>query len=307
MSTPTITPSPEPQIQTTPTPAGTPPPIPVQPRDESGRFAPVAAPAAPAPQTPPPPAVTAPTPAPVAAPATPQPYTLADLGNGRVKISYETGESFEGTPQEVIAKTAEAHVNTKRWAQQQRTQAPQPVTPTPVAQPANSPFSDPTEEQAANQLLDLTAKGLGYKNGDELRERMGFISQTTEAAAGRDLNIQFHASQPDFNATPENAEKLVQVIATLVPSDDAWGRMPQQQQLNIMRAAHAMAILSKAYDPVPPQATAPAASAPPPIPTNRAPQDQFSGIPPELIPTVNDSQAVILDKIAKLKAGGYSQ
>lgn len=294
MSSAVAMPVPDGAVQTTPTSAApTPAPV-VQPRNPDGTFA--------APQA---------TPEPVQTPAAPSapagPFSQEDIGNGRLRVKYETGETFEGTPAEIIAKTAEAHVNTKRWAQQQRQVTPQPV---PVQAPApQSPFSTPEEKAAADQLLDLTAKSLGMRDGNELKERMGFITQTTESAATRDLSIQFMTSQPDYNPTQENSEKLAGIISTMVDSDEAWGRMPVQRQLAIMKAAHAMAIQNKVYAPAqaqPAQVTT-GPTPPPPIPTQNAPRDAYSGVPQELIPNINDTQAVILQKIAKLKEMGIYQ
>src|SRR5262249_12105634 len=102
------TPVPDGAVQTTPTSAAPTPPSPAQPRNPDGTFPPPAQPPAAQPSTAP------------AGPPTPSAFSQEDLGNGRMRIKYETGETFEGTPAEIIAATANAHVNTKRWAQQQR-------------------------------------------------------------------------------------------------------------------------------------------------------------------------------------------
>jgi len=288
------TPVPPQAVQTEPTPAGQPPIQPVQPRNPDGTFAPQAV------QPP------APAPVPVAPPVS-KPYDILTEGD-KVKVKFsDLPEVYEGTQQEILSKVTEALYNTKKWAQtRQPQQVHQPVQPVPQPQ---SPFATPEEKAAADQLLDLTARGLGLKNGDELKERMGFITQTTEETATRDLSINFMAQNPDYNPTQENSEKLAGIISKMVPSDEAWGRMPQQQQLSIMQAAHALAIQSKVYTANAPQTaqnlTGP--PPPPPIPVQNSPRETYAGVPPELIPTINDTQAVILNKIAKLKEMGLMQ
>jgi len=310
MSTPVITPSADPQVQTTPTPAGMPPPVPVQPRDDAGRFAPVpqAAPAS------------TPTPAPVATPAVPvatptptpaAPYTLNDLGNGQFEVKFsDLPETYKGTQAELLPKIAEALYNTKKWAQTQRQTPPAPApVPTPTPAPANSRFADSVEEQAAGQLLDLIAKKAGYDKGDDLLQALSHTTSTADDYQSNQLAIGFQAQQPDFNGTPENIDKLSQTIGMFVGSDQAWAQMAPAQQLNAMRAAHAFNLQNKIYEPRPatPATATPTVLPPPPVPTGKAPQDAFSGVPPELVPTVNDTQAQILEKIGKLKAMGYSQ
>lgn len=291
------TPVPPQAIQTEPTPAGQPQPVPVQPRDDQGRFAPQAVqPPTPQPST-----------APVAPPAPDAPYSVVDIGNGQVEVRFkDLPEIYRGTQAEILPKVADALYNTKKWAQSQRQPAPQPVQP-----PApTSPWVNPEEKAAAEQLLDLTAKSLGYKSGEELRQRLNFIDSTTEEVGSRDLAVQFMSSQPDYNPTQQNSQIIAQVL-------DGWGlegmwdQLPSAKQLELMRGAHAYAIQNKLYTPATPQAAAPVATpsgpVPPPIPTQSAPRDEFSGVPKELIPTVNDSQTVILQKIGKLKEMGLWQ
>ena len=301
MSTPIITP--DPQVQTVPTPAGTPPVAPVQPRDEQGRFA------APPSQAQPP-APVQPAPAPAAPPPAPAPYAVEDLGNGRLRVKFaDLPESYEGTQAEILPKVAEALYNTKKWAQTQRQAPPQPAPAPVVPNPAPQVFANVEEEQTAKYVADLQARYLGFPDAETMKREMGFIQQTTESSATRDLSIQFMASNPTFNPTPENSEKLATILANLVESDAAWARLPVQQQLSLMGAAHAMALQNNVYTAAPAQAPVQATSPnpPPPIPTGKAPQDTYAGVPPELIPTVNDTQAVILDKIAKLKERGLWQ
>jgi len=291
MSTPVITPSADPQVQTTPTPAGMPAPVPPAPT-------PVAAPVAPV--TP-----AAPTPA-----ATPTPYATEDLGNGRVRVKFaDLPEVYEGTQAEILPKIAEALYNTKKYAQTLKQTPPAAPAPPVVTPPTSSRFADTVEEQAANQLADLVAKRFGYENGDALQKALGHTVNTADDYQSNQLSISFQAAQPDFNGIPENVAKLASTIGMFVGSDEAWAQMQPAQQLNAMRAAHAYNLQNKIYEPRPAQAAPPpnVPIPPPPVPTAKSPQDQFSGVPADMIPTINDTQAVILEKTAKLRAAGYIQ
>lgn len=301
MSTPTITPSVDPQVQTTPTPAGTPQVTPVQPRNNDGTFAPVAAPvAAPTP-------VAAPVPVPTPTPTPAAPYATEDLGNGRVRVKFsDLPEVYEGTQAEILPKIAEALYNTKKYAQTLKQTPPTPVAPV-VVPPTSSLFADTVEEQAAGQLLDLIAKKAGYDKGEDLLKVLNHTTTTADDYQSNQLSIAFQAAQQDFNGTPENIEKLAQTIGLSVGSDAAWAQMNPQQQLYAMRQAHAYNLQNKIYEARPVTAAIPTVPPPPPVPTGKSPQDAFAGVPPELVPTVNDSQAVILQKIEKLRQMGLSQ
>lgn len=298
MSTPVVTP--DQPIQTVPTPAGTPPIAPVQPRDENGRFT------APQPNTPSP--APNPVPAPSSQPApTPQPYTVKDLGNGQVEVTFaDLPEIYRGTQADILPKVAEALYNTKKYAQTLKTQPvpqPQPVTP-PQHQ---SRFATPEDEQAANYVTDLVAKSFGFENAAQMRERVGNTVTTSQDYQDNQLAIQFMANNKDFNPTDENSAKIVDAIVNM-GFGELYENGNQSQRLNLMNMAHAYNLKTGVYQAMPQTQAAPQnPNLPPPPPPNRAPQDTYAGVPQELIPTINDTQQQILEKIAKLKERGLWQ
>lgn len=274
MSTPVITPA-------------TPTPVPAEqvnvnmPKEQIAAATPSSAPAAPA-------AI------PVAVEPTPDnPVVTKDLGGGQFEVKYLTGETFKGTASEILAKQGQAHVSTKLWAKteiEKAKQPPPPPTPAPV-----SPFASPEEEATAKYVADLFAKQMGYDNADQLKQAQGRIQQNTEQFAGQNLSIQFAAAAPEFNATPQNNEKLLDTVETL-------GFTPMllsgdiNQQLNALRAAHAFALQNKIYEPKPTTAPTPTPQIPPPPVPSTSPAD-LSTVPDDLRVDVNMSKEEIQKRI----------
>lgn len=244
-------------------------------------------------QTTPTPGQPAPAPAPVqAAPAAE--YQLQDLGQGRVKVQYATGEVFEGTNQEIIDKIAKAHVQTKQWAKSQV--QPVPVTTAPVSR-----FASPDEKQAADYVAHL----LGFPNVEALENRFGFVEQNTSDYASQTTAMQFQAMEPSFNQTPENSEKLLQVISAAMP-DEEFGAKSRDQQVQIMRQAHSYCVMNKIYDPKPANnAPASVPAPPPPAPGGRT-AAEVGSIPANLVATMNDTPEQIKAKWDKARELGLA-
>lgn len=246
------------------------------------------------------------TPEPPSAPQQPtpdNPVITSDLGGGRFKVQYLTGETFEGTAAEVLANQGRAHVSTKLWAKQQ---AAQPPTPTaPVAPP--SLFTDPSEEAAAEYAANLIAKKLGYPDAQSMQNALGHISETSADFSAQSISLEFQAAAPDFNQTPENSNKLLGLIAETV-GDDAFGAMNREQQVKMMRQAHAFLLQTGQYQPKP-SAHQPrnVPAPPPPAPTGSRPPDTGGVLPPELVVQPGDSLEVIKQKWDKAAAMGLTE
>lgn len=260
---------------------------PGQPRNADGTFAPPVA-AAPV--------------VPVAIEPSPEnPVVTTDLGNGQYEVKYLTGESFKGTAAEILPKIGQAHVSTKLWAKNQ-VQAPPP--PAPVVEPP-SRFANPEEQAVAEYTANLIAKTLGYPDAPTMQRALGHIQENTADYASNIITLQFQASQPDFNATPDNSQKLLQVIAQSGISDEEFGQKSRDQQVMLMRQAHTYCIMNKIYDPKPsgaPQARV--APPPPPPPSGRTPTSA-EALPENLRATLNDTPEQIKAKWEQAKAAGY--
>lgn len=250
--------------------------------------------------------IAAATPAPVtpAAPAAPvvvaptpeNPVVTTDLGNGQFEVKYLTGETFKGSAAEILQKQGQAHVNTKNWAKQQ-VQSPAPVVPPP------SKFASPEEEATAKYVADLQAKALGFNNAAEYQQALSRVQQNTEQFAGQNLSIQFAAAAPEFNATPENSDKLLQTVEDLGLTNNFMNG-DTGQQLKILRAAHAYALQTKVYEPKPAITVAPVVPVPPPPIPQSGPTD-LSTVPEDLKVDVNMTKEEIQRRIDLARQRNY--
>lgn len=240
-------------------------------------------------------------PAPPPAEPTPDnPVVTKDLGNGQFEVKYLTGETFKGTASEILARQGQAHVSTKLWAKTEIEKAKQPPAP-PTPSPA-SRFASPEEEATAKYVADLFAKQMGYDNAEQLQQEQGRIQQNTEQFAGQNLSVQFAAAAPEFNATPENSEKLLDTVESLGLTPLMVNGDPSQQ-LNALRAAHAFALQNKIYEPKPTVQTTTPQIPPPPIPST-GPTD-LSAVPDDLKVDVNMSKDEIQRRIELAKSRNY--
>jgi len=257
-------------------------PTPGQPRNPDGTFAPPAAP-------------------PVAAPAGPtpeNPVIVTDLGEGKFKAQYLTGETFEGSAADVLAKTGQAHVNTKLWAKQQVQQTQQP--PQVQAPPApQSRFKTPEEKATADYVAQL----LGFPDVEALENKFNYVEANTTDYAAQTVALQFQAVQQDFNPTTENSDKLMKVIndSGIGPAFDA---APRDQQVQMLRQAHAYCLMAKIYDPKPVTAAPNIPAPPPPAPGGRA-QVPMGQLPDNLKASLNDNPDQIKAKWAEAQRLGY--
>lgn len=267
-------------------------PTPGQPRNPDGTFAAVAG------------AVPPVTPTPPAAPTPENPVVTTDLGNGQVQVQYLTGETFKGTVAEVAAKIGQSHVTTKQWAQSEIAKAKLPPEAAPPPPPSR--FSDPQEEAVARYTADLIAKMLNYPDADTMSRALGHIQDSTTDYSSQLTALQFQAKAPDFNPTPENNEKMFNVILQSGITDEEFGSKTRDQQVMLMQQAHAYCVATGQYQPKPAAVvTARIPSPPPPAPvTGARPLETGGAIPPELQAQPSDSLEVIKQKWEKAAALG---
>ena len=266
-------------------------PTPGQPRNPDETFAPTAA---------------APHPAPLPATPTPEnPVVTTDLGGGQVEVKYLTGETFKGTVAEVAAKIGQSHVTTKQWAQSEVAKAKQPPEPAPPPPPSR--FEDAQEEAVAKYTANLVAKTLGYPDAETMVRALGHIQDSTVDYSSQLTALQFQAKAPDFNPTPENNEKMFNVILQSGISDEEFGQKTREQQVMLMQQAHAYCLATNQYTAKP--ATAPRSNVPnppPPAPTTGVRPATIGGeLPPELVAKVTDSAEVIKQKWDRAVELGY--
>lgn len=208
------------------------------------------------------------TPAP--APVVPQP-TQAEWGqlaknpDGSYQVTLATGEVFKGSADEVIAKQAEAHVHTKRWAQEIKTKAETPAAPV-----VETPQESPDDIATRNWLVEQTAKAFGM-TPDEYRAAVQQVfnttQQTVQITRQQELNnawLDFTQACPDFVDTPETCSALVEYL----PADVvAQKRVPSSDDL---KRAHAAALYDKKYQPGQVTAQQPHVPVPPVMPSSGA-------------------------------------
>lgn len=283
-------------MSTTPTPVAPPAPVPAEQVNVNMPKEQIAA-AVPTPAA-------APVPVPVAevAPTPDNPVVTKDLGNGQYEVKYLTGETFKGTASEILIKQGQSNFNTKMWAKDEIAKAKQPPTPEPAK---TSLFATPEEEATAKYVTELQAKALGFPNAESYQEALSRVQQNTEQFAGQNLSIQFAAAAPEFNATPENSEKLLNVVDQLGLTQQ-FVNGQTDQQLNILRAAHAFALQTKVYEPRPEKTqTAPVTPPvpPPPIPSS-GPVD-LSTVPDDLKVDVNMTKEEIQRRIDLARQRNY--
>jgi septum formation inhibitor MinC len=244
-------------------------------------------------------AVPTPTPATPAIPVAPaeptpeNPVVTKDLGGGQFEVKYLTGETFKGTAAEILPKMGGAHVSTKLWAKTEIEKAKQP--PAPPEPPTPQLFANEEESKIAKYVTELQAKELGFQSVDDYKAALGRIQQNTEQFAGQNLSVMFSAAAPEFNATKENSEKLLNTVETL-------GLLPLMtsgdttQQLNALRAAHAFALQTKVYEAKPAAQAAPTPPIPPPPIPSTGPVD-LTTIPEDVRVDVNMSKDEIQRRI----------
>lgn len=166
--------------------------------------------------------------------------------DGTVEIKYETGETFTGDPIEVMNKMGEAHVSTKRWAQNIKAEnenlKAQHLNP-PAPPPPVAPVGNPDELALQSYLLDQQAKALGFKNGDEYKQRLEYINGVTEQQANNQVAESFMLACPEFPSTPDSVDKLTKKV-----EDMRWDYNQQS-----LMAAHLMCVREGAYKPLTPE------------------------------------------------------
>lgn len=249
-----------------------------------------------------------PTPAPApaipvaAAEPTPEnPVVTKDLGGGQFEVKYLSGEVFKGTAGEILVKQGQSNYNTKVWAKTEIEKAKQPPVQPEPAKP--SLFATPEEEATAKYVTELQAKALGFPSAEAYQQALGRVQQNTEQFAGQNLSIQFSAAAPEFNATPENSEKLLNTIDTL-GFTSIFAEGTTDQQLNVLRAAHAFALQNKIYEPKPKQTASPATPIPPPPIPSTGPTD-LSAVPDDLKVDVNMTKEEIQRRIDLARQRNY--
>lgn len=150
-------------------------------------------------------------------PAEPNPdFTFSTLENGERELRLATGQVYKGKDDAgILEQVTRAQLEASRTITQLRSQAPPPVAP-PVV-PA-SEVIDPAEEA----LADMTARGLGFKDGKELRAGIEALRQSSTQNQDIYLEIrnqqtamQFLKETPDFVNTPANSQKLDEALVAM--------------------------------------------------------------------------------------------
>lgn len=222
-------------------------------------------------------------------PATPQSVTLKKEGDAYY-VKLETGEEFKGTPEEILVKLGEAKVNTKKWADEQVKKATTPP-PTP-ATPAPTVEVDPAEEF----ILDTVAKGIGLNSAAELKAMIQRTQQAEQQQQEQRVAMEFHRMAPDFPATKEASDAVLEYCATNGINPTPGG----------LKAAHLACVSEGKYKPLTAEQinakTTGIRPAPAPVVTSTAStvnsQNDFSHI------NVNSSMKEINAAIAAAKAAG---
>ena len=186
--------------------------------------------------------------------------SLSKNDDGSYQVTLATGEVFKGTADEVIAKQAEAHVNTKKWGQdwKQKFETAQPQnTPPTASQPQESPEEIATREWMIGQL----AKALNV-TPEQFKSVVPQMFEVTQKQTVNAAWADFTQACPDYADTPENAAALVEYLPQEVIAQQ---RPPSAKEL---RDAHLNAMYDKKYQPVVPAQSTSAPPRPPAMPSS---------------------------------------
>ena len=165
--------------------------------------------------------------------------------DGKVHVELENGpEKWDANdPMEATNQLAKALDEGKKWgkegwekAKQYEAELAQLKQPKPPA----TATPDPQEAQLQSYLVDQWARGLGFKDGAEAKQKLGTVLQTTDEVHNQVVASNFLSACPDFPNTAEAIEKLSQKIDAV-----GWDFSPQS-----MIAAHTLCIKENAYKPL---------------------------------------------------------
>jgi hypothetical protein len=202
--------------------------------------------------------------------------SIVQNADGTWNVKLQTGEVFNGTAEEVIRRQAAAHVNTKRWAQQQRQiaeQAAQVQQPKAPAENLGQELTWSLADDLAARQRESVAHSFGFSSADEMiqdyqtNKQVAQEAQQFIAEAKQDRAISsFWATHPDFPGTDQANDALGQIF-----DERGWEVNAENLEL-----AHSLAIQRHLYEPLSQEAiaqsygAAPArrAAAPPMLRTN---------------------------------------
>jgi len=214
---------------------------------------------------------------------------IVQNADGTWNVKLQTGEVFNGTAEEVIRRQAAAHVNTKRWAQQQRQIAEQAAQ---VQQPAAPPAENLGQEFTATGSLaddlaarqrESVARSFGFSSADEMIQDYKTNKQVAQEAqqfiqeAKQDRAISsFWATHPDFPGTDQANDAIGQII-----DERGWEVSAENLEL-----AHSLAIQRRMYEPLSQEAIAqsygaPARRGPTPPPLLRTNNPEITNASPD--------------------------
>lgn len=124
----------------------------------------------------------------------------------------QTGEIFKGPQADVLRKLAESNANTHIYARQQKTQAEQYQQELnriqQALQPQQPQNNGPQIDPAAGVIADLLAPYMGFQNGEEMKDAIYGMRQTSEDVLAKNVVSTFFAQNPDFVSTPQNGTAL---------------------------------------------------------------------------------------------------
>jgi hypothetical protein len=186
--------------------------------------------------------------------------------DGTLSAEYITGERFSGDPLTITQQIAKSHIQTKKWAQQQRAQAQQPQSGNGNTQPLipssevqydpqyDSPMLEPGQSAIPDEMygqLNRMATLLGYTDANEmvndqlaLRNKTEQIAQDLQAEKENRQNHEaaavFLAQNPDFPNNEQSINALDQIIAR---NNLEWS--PEN-----MAMAHTYAVKNGLYQPL---------------------------------------------------------
>lgn len=201
--------------------------------------------------------------------------------DGTMTVEYATGERFVGDPLTVTQKIGQAHVNTKLWARQQRAQQPQQTAEPPAQlnqQQQQIVSPQPTEQSTiadfwAEQQAQALAKQFGFSGKDEMMQWGENVNQKVAAISQYEddrLAMEFSVRCPDFPATPEASDAVVNIV-----QNNGWDYTADNLQ-----AAHLLAVQNHVYQPISPEQPQVVRQAPPPMLRGTNPEISNAAISP---------------------------
>jgi hypothetical protein len=218
------------------------------------------------------------------------------LPNAEYSVDLETGEKFKGAAKDVIEALGKSKVETRRHyeakeAELKTKEADLAARENALLHPA-TPVSTPADQSALDfqkYVVDQTAKGLGYANGDEYKAHLQRVAHVTGEMENQAIAGQFLNQCQDFPNTPEAIAALSKKL-----DENKWDYTPQS-----MIAAHSLCLREDKYKALTPEEINSSWASNMQASSRRPPPPMIQSGSPDNKPAPDDAWSMPLDTLRK--------